>query len=983
MRNLRRKRIQVTVYLVIALLFIAIITIGTCFLASFEETYDESGKKVGNFVKTYNFMLTKTFDTYKEIDADVLSRTRLTASAIAADDPEKLQPGTFSDGYIVKVEGSKVTLPEEFPDEVYLKADFFTEEYSIWPSEGYTVSYAHIRGPFYFVNAAESNEAGYASVGENDINVNAALSNLANAYNCDYLIIQSGKVSEDTAILQGTNDYSDYSLLSEMGFSPKVYEGLNKKGLEGAFTKVNGRFQLLRLIHSEIDEDLKVNVILMLPVYNAVLRALEQSFMLLIIMMLIFIALSVWVFSIFETVRENILTADERIRYNPVTIRKKMAVSILVTSVLVLLSAVFIYSLDSLFIKSSDGEKILTEYISRVEDDEQRTQVLWEKSQARYINTAKHLAALIDDHRDLQNAEWLRKASKIIGADYIMIFDTDGNEVISSAHYRGMSLGKDESSATYDFRRLLRGVKEISHSDVKDEVTGLKRDMHGISLRYLSDEKSYGAMIIAVDPTLHGATVFSDLDEFADSAAAMAPPGGLIAGVDPETGDIEFCSKTSLKGKNMHDICKDVTSYEDSFMGFVEISGTDYYLTSKSNEGLVYYCATKQSEMFATVRPRAMYIFRRFLIAALILACILLYGYDQKTFDEYASVAIPSKDIAIVKRSRDKAKAATAKASTGLTRKQSAFMQTNYFSIMSTSLNPTERVVRIIRLLIIIFTLSVSAFILLDKANSSGTDGSNVLKYIAEGNWSRGFNLFSISAIIFLLCILEVGMSMLKGIGALLYSNMDTKSRTTFMMIINVLNYVAVIVFIFLTLGYLGVNTRALVASAGLAGIAFSLGAKDLISDIIAGFMILTDNSYHVGEIIQVGDYRGEVIEIGLRSTKIVGRGDNVKTIRNSFITDVVNYSRLNSWYPLIVTVSTSESLTKIEEILNAELPAIAQAHHEMITGPEYRGIDSINGDKMSLLILTECKEEHYNRIQRDVNREVRNIFKKHNIKML
>ena len=98
---------------------------------------------------------------------------------------------------------------------------------------------------------------------------------------------------------------------------------------------------------------------------------------------------------------------------------------------------------------------------------------------------------------------------------------------------------------------------------------------------------------------------------------------------------------------------------------------------------------------------------------------------------------------------------------------------------------------------------------------------------------------------------------------------------------------------------------------------------------------------------------------------------------------DFINYSRLNSWYPLVVTIDSSTPLNEAEDMLRTELPAISEAYPEMITGPEYRGVDSFNGDKISLLILTECKQSDYSYIQREVNREVKLLFEKHNITTL
>ena len=69
--------------------------------------------------------------------------------------------------------------------------------------------------------------------------------------------------------------------------------------------------------------------------------------------------------------------------------------------------------------------------------------------------------------------------------------------------------------------------------------------------------------------------------------------------------------------------------------------------------------------------------------------------------------------------------------------------------------------------------------------------------------------------------------------------------------------------------------------------------------------------------------------------------------------------------------------------ILKEELPPIGKKSDKIISGPEYRGIESINGEKTTILILTECKQDDYHSVSRLVNREVLKVFKEHDIKLL
>lgn len=79
--------------------------------------------------------------------------------------------------------------------------------------------------------------------------------------------------------------------------------------------------------------------------------------------------------------------------------------------------------------------------------------------------------------------------------------------------------------------------------------------------------------------------------------------------------------------------------------------------------------------------------------------------------------------------------------------------------------------------------------------------------------------------------------------------------------------------------GVWNVDMTALLASAGLVGLAIGMASKDTLSDIIAGVLILIDRPYSVGDVIQIDkETRGKVIQVGIRTTRIQ-RKDNVQII--------------------------------------------------------------------------------------------------------
>ena len=84
------------------------------------------------------------------------------------------------------------------------------------------------------------------------------------------------------------------------------------------------------------------------------------------------------------------------------------------------------------------------------------------------------------------------------------------------------------------------------------------------------------------------------------------------------------------------------------------------------------------------------------------------------------------------------------------------------------------------------------------------------------------------------------------------------------------------------------------IAVTASVGIAVGFAAQDVIKNIFGGIMILFDRPFQVGDKIQLGEYYGEVIKIGLRSTRIVTADDSTVTIPNG---ELMNKSVSNSNY--------------------------------------------------------------------------------------
>ena len=98
---------------------------------------------------------------------------------------------------------------------------------------------------------------------------------------------------------------------------------------------------------------------------------------------------------------------------------------------------------------------------------------------------------------------------------------------------------------------------------------------------------------------------------------------------------------------------------------------------------------------------------------------------------------------------------------------------------------------------------------------------------------------------------------------------------------------------IVMALSNVGVNISALLGTLGIGGIAFALAAQDTVKNVFGAFTILTDKPFSIGDTIRVDSYEGTVVDVGVRSTKIMNCDKRIITFPNYKITDtsIVNIS--------------------------------------------------------------------------------------------
>jgi len=104
---------------------------------------------------------------------------------------------------------------------------------------------------------------------------------------------------------------------------------------------------------------------------------------------------------------------------------------------------------------------------------------------------------------------------------------------------------------------------------------------------------------------------------------------------------------------------------------------------------------------------------------------------------------------------------------------------------------------------------------------------------------------------------------------------------------------ITVFIILFLVIIYeLGFNIMPILTGAGILGLAVSFGAQTLIKDLIAGFFIILENQYNVGDSVKIGENEGRVYKITLRTTILKDKDESRIFIPNSEIKKVTVFKK-------------------------------------------------------------------------------------------
>ena len=190
---------------------------------------------------------------------------------------------------------------------------------------------------------------------------------------------------------------------------------------------------------------------------------------------------------------------------------------------------------------------------------------------------------------------------------------------------------------------------------------------------------------------------------------------------------------------------------------------------------------------------------------------------------------------------------------------------------------------------------------------------------------------------------------------------------------------------IFMILSKLGVPIGPILGGFGIAGIAVGFGAQHMVRDLIAGVMIIAENQYRTGDIVNIVGVSGMVEDINLRRTVLRDWDGDVHVIPNGEITVATNRTKHWSRINLDVGVAYKENIDDVFNVLNEIGNELSNDPHYglmILSPPRVLRLNSFDDSQITIKMMGECKPMNQWEITGELRRRIKNRFDKEGIEI-
>jgi small conductance mechanosensitive channel len=215
------------------------------------------------------------------------------------------------------------------------------------------------------------------------------------------------------------------------------------------------------------------------------------------------------------------------------------------------------------------------------------------------------------------------------------------------------------------------------------------------------------------------------------------------------------------------------------------------------------------------------------------------------------------------------------------------------------------------------------------------------------------------------------------------YKKRISRANTLIPLLQSVAKYVIYFITGVIVLRELGIDTTAIIASAGVVGLAIGFGAQSLVKDVISGAFLLFEGVISVGDSINVGEHSGTVEVIGLRSIHLRKFSGELRVIPYGEVVSFGNFNRGYMRAIVEVGVAYEQDIERGMKALEKIADKWAEENKDIVLeSPIVQGVLSLGSSDVTLRIVIKVKPMTHWGAERELKRRIKDIFDKKGIEI-
>lgn len=203
------------------------------------------------------------------------------------------------------------------------------------------------------------------------------------------------------------------------------------------------------------------------------------------------------------------------------------------------------------------------------------------------------------------------------------------------------------------------------------------------------------------------------------------------------------------------------------------------------------------------------------------------------------------------------------------------------------------------------------------------------------------------------------------------------RAKTLFSLLRRIINAVVIASAVIMILAEIGVNITALLAGAGMLGVALGFGAQNVVKDMLAGLFMLFEDQYRVGDYIEVngGQLGGIVEKLTLRTTWLRSIEGTVHIIPNGTITAISNHTHTWSRTVLDIGISYGDDIDSAIQVIQAAADSLfAESPWDamVLDKPEVLGVEELGDSAVKIRLSVKTMPMNQWLVARELRRRIK-----------